>query len=119
MADVTPLLASADPARGKAVAQQCTRCHSVDREAKTIDGPPLWDIVSRRKASIRDYKYTPALKAVGGTWTYDALNAYIAQPAWTVPGVGMKMAGVPSPQDRANLIAYLRTLSDSPVPLPK
>ena len=119
MADVAPLLASAEPAQGKAVAQQCTPCHSVDREAKTIDGPPLWDIVGRRKASIRDYKYTPALKAVGGTWTYDALNAYIAQPAWTVPGVGMKMAGVPSPQDRANLIAYLRTLSDSPVLLPK
>jgi cytochrome c len=119
VADITALLSSADPARGKIVAQQCTACHRMDREGQTLNGPPLWNIVNRRKASFEDYQYTPALKALGGTWTFDALNLYIAQPAWTVPGIGMKMEGVPSPQGRADLIAYLRTLSDSPVPLPK
>jgi cytochrome c len=120
VADITPLFSSAEPERGKLVAQQqCTRCHTVDREGKTLNGPPLWNIVGRRKASFEDYQYTPALKAVGGTWTFDALNTYIAQPAWTVPGVGMKMEGIPSPQGRADLIVYLRALSDSPMALPK
>jgi len=119
VADITPLLVSADPANGKIVAQKCAACHSMDREGETKEGPPLWNIVGRRKASFGDYRYTDALKSVGGYWTYDALNAYLAQPAWTVPGVAMTMEGISAPQDRADLIVFLRTLSDSPVPPPK
>ena len=115
---ITSLLASADPAKGELVAAPCRGCHSIDREAKIIDGPPLYNIVGRSRASIEEYRYSAALKAAGGTWTYDALNSYIAQPAWTIPGVSMNFPGIPEPQDRANLIAYLRTLSDQPAPLP-
>lgn len=116
--DVERLIASADPAHGFEVALPCRGCHSVDREAKVIDGPPLWDIVGRPKASFNGYKYSPALKALSGNWTYADLNEYIAHPAWTAPGLTMKMAGIHDAQQRADMIAFLRSLSDNPVPLP-
>jgi len=116
--DIDALLTSADPARGFEVALPCRGCHSFDREAKANAGPPLWGIVDRPKASFHGYKYSPALKALTGTWTYEDLNQYIAQPAWTAPGLAMKMAGIHEAQDRADIIAFLRTLSDNPAPLP-
>jgi cytochrome c len=116
--DVNHLLASADPARGKIVALPCTACHTMDQSGKIKTGPPLWDIVGRPKASFEKFNYSPALKAVGGEWTYDALNNYLAHPAWTVPGIQMKMKGLPNTQDRADLISFLRTLSNNPAALP-
>ncbi len=115
---VDTLIASADAARGEELALPCKGCHSVDREAKIKEGPPLWGIVGRPKASSGGYKYSTALKALTGTWTYADLNEYIAQPAWTAPGLAMKMAGIHAAQDRADIIAFLRTLSDGPAPLP-
>ena len=116
--DIGPLLASADAQHGGKVVQHCHGCHSIDREAKLKSGPPLWDIVGRAKASYPGFKYSDALKAEVGSWSYADLNDYIAHPAWTVPGVAMKARGIHKPQDRADLIAFLRTLSDSPAPLP-
>src|SRR5262245_33057500 len=116
--DVRPLLASADPARGKTVALPCMACHTMDQSGKIKTGPPLWDIVGRPKASFEKFNYSPALKAVGGEWTYDALNNYLAHPAWTIPGIQMKMKGTPNTQDRADLISFLRTLSNNPAALP-
>jgi cytochrome c len=115
---IDTLLSSADAARGEKIALPCRGCHSVDREAKTVDGPTLWGIVGRPKASISGYKYSTALKAQTGAWTYAELNEYIAQPAWTVPGVAMKMAGTHAAKDRADIIEFLRTLSDDPAALP-
>jgi cytochrome c len=115
---VDGLLPSADPARGFEIALPCRGCHSVDREAKMNNGPPLWDIVDRPKASFGGFSYSPALKTLTGIWTYQDLNEYIAQPAWTAPGLTMKMAGIHEAKDRADLIAFLRTLSDDPAPLP-
>lgn len=116
--DVEPLIASADPAHGFEVALRCRNCHSVDREAKVLNGPPLWNIVGRPKASFTGYKYSPALQALSGNWTYADLNEYIAHPAWAAPGLAMKMAGIHDAQQRADLIAFLRSLSDNPAPLP-
>ncbi len=115
---IDPLIASADAARGEQLALRCRGCHSVDREAKIKNGPPLWGIVGRPKASISGYKYSTALKALQGTWTYADLNEFIAQPAWSIPGTSMKMKGIRALQDRADLIAFLRALSDDPAPLP-
>jgi cytochrome c len=116
--DVMPLLATADLSRGFEVALRCRNCHSVDREAKVKDGPPLWGIVGRKKASYENFKYSPTLKAMTGDWTYADLNDYIAHPAFAAPGLAMKMAGIHEIADRAALIAFLRTLSDNPTPLP-
>lgn len=115
---VDALLASADPKHGEELAVPCKSCHSFERAAKSFAAPPLWDIVGRPKASVAEFKYSPALTSAGGTWTYADLNQYIAQPAWTIPGVAMRMAGIRAVQDRADIIAYLRTLSDNPVTLP-
>ena len=114
---IDPLLASADPARGQETALVCRNFHTVNREAKTHAGPTLWEIVGRPKASVPGYQYSDALKALGGVWTYADLNEYIAHPAFTIPGVAMKMAGIHDPKDRADIIAFLRTLTDNPVPL--
>jgi cytochrome c len=112
-------LASADPEHGFEVALPCRGCHSVDRrEAKPNPGPPLWDIVGRPKAGYAGFAYSDALKAQTGNWTYAELNDYIAHPAWDVPGISMKMTGIHDPKDRADLIAFLQTLSDHPAPLP-
>jgi cytochrome c len=116
--DIEPLMASADPGHGSRVALPCLGCHSVNRETKPSSGPPLWDIVGRPKASYAGYTYSDALKALTGNWTYADLNDYIAHPAWSVPGVAMKMSGIHDPKDRADIIAFLRTLSDHPAPLP-
>jgi cytochrome c len=116
--DVMGLLASADPTRGSTVALPCKACHSMDQPGKIKLGPPLWDIVGRPKASIEKFNYSPALKAVGGEWSYEALNDYLAHPAWTIPGIAMKMKGTPDPRDRADLISFLRTLSNNPRALP-
>jgi cytochrome c len=116
--DIAPLLALADVQHGGKVAQRCHGCHSIDRQAKLKSGPPLWDIVGRTKASYPGFKYSDALKATAGQWSYADLNEYIAHPAWTVPGIAMKAEGIHKPQDRADLIAFLRSLSDHPAPLP-
>ena len=117
--EIDSLLPTADPERGKALATPCGKCHTTtDRASVTACvGGPLWNIVDRPKAQDGP-KFSPALKAIGGVWTYHDLNVFLAQPAWTVPGTYMRMQGIHDPQDRADLIAYLRTLSDHPAPLP-
>jgi cytochrome c len=116
--DVRGLLASADPVRGETVASPCKHCHVMKQSGPSMRGPPLWDIVGRPKASFPKFQYSPALKAVGGEWTYEALNNFLAHPAWTIPGTNMPMKGTPDPKDRADLIRFLRTLSSKPVALP-
>jgi cytochrome c len=88
----------------------------MDQSGKVKEGPPLWDIVGRPKASFGEFKYSPALQAVGGEWTYEALNNFLAHPAWTIPGTSIVMRGS-DPRDRADIISFLRTLSNNPVPL--
>jgi len=90
----------------------------MDQSGKVMKGPPLWDIVGRPKASFEKFNYSPTLKAVGGEWTYEALNNYFAHPAWTIPGIAMSMKGTSDPRDRADLISFLRTLSNNPAALP-
>ena len=111
-------VASADPEHGSLVAAPCRACHSIDREGRGGSAPPLWDIVGRPKAGYAGFAYSDAMKAETGNWTYTALNDYLAYPAWTVPGISMRARGIHAQKDRADLIAFLRTLSDHPAPLP-
>ena len=112
-------LASADPGKGREFFEsECRACHSVIPEQSVTLGPNLWNIVGRDKASL-DYKgYSKTLLAFEGVWTYEDLNTFLSGPAVTTPGVNMQVQGAPNEADRVNLIAYLRTLSDTPVPLP-
>lgn len=116
------LLADADIDSGMRLVRTCHFCHGRDSESPDLEGatlPRLWNIVGREKAAQPGYEYSDALKNAGGAWTYDDLNSFIADPFGFLPGTGMGIASfTPTDQQRADIIAYLRTLSDDPVPLP-
>lgn len=112
-------LASSDPQKGQAAAKQCTACHTFEKGGLNRVGPNLYDIVDRAKATVGGFNYSAALKAKGGTWTYEDLDQFIASPKAYVPGTTMGYAGLTRGGQRADLINYLHTLSDKPVPLPK
>lgn len=112
------LLATADPAKGQASAKACMSCHSFEKGGPNKVGPDLWDVVERPLAVHEGFAYSEALKAKGGNWTFDALNHFIANPKAWVPGTKMGYSGMKDDAKRADLLAYLRTLSDAPKPLP-
>ena len=81
-------------------------------------GPDLYGVVGRKIASVAGFNYSTALKAVSGTWTFDALNKWLTDPRADVPGTAMLFAGLANEKQRADVIAYLNTLSKNPLPLP-
>lgn len=113
------LLASASPEHGAQIAKQCGVCHNFQEGAGKKIGPDLYGVVGRKVASQPDFNYTAALKAKGGNWTFDALNKWLTDPRADVPGTAMTFAGLQSEKQRADVVAYLDSLSKSPVPLPK
>ncbi|MFN7709603.1 MAG: c-type cytochrome [Holosporales bacterium] len=117
--DIEPLLAAANIENGKNVAKKCVQCHTFEKGEPNKVGPNLYNIVENKVAHLDNYAYSAAMKAKGGTWTYASLNKYLHSPSKYVPGTKMAFAGLKKTQERADLIAYLRTLSDAPHPLPK
>ena len=113
------LLAKADPKKGETYAKACQTCHNLEKGAGPKVGPPLYGVVGRKVASFPGFDYSDAMKKKGGDWTFDQIFAFIESPSSYVPGTKMGFAGEPDPQRRADIIAYLRTLSDKPLPLPK
>jgi len=116
---IATLLANATPERGEQAAKPCATCHTFTKGGPTKIGPNLWGIVGRPKASEPGFAYSEALKSKGGNWTVDDLSAFLTSPRSFAPGTKMSFAGLPKGSDRANVIAYLNTLSDNPAPLPK
>ncbi|MGV6874396.1 c-type cytochrome [Pseudochelatococcus sp. B33] len=115
-------LASADPARGERAIAKCRACHNFAEGAGSKVGPDLYDVVNRDIGSVGGFGYSNAMKAhaeAGDKWTYDALDHFIQSPKAFAPGTIMAFAGVPKAEERADIIAYLRTLSESPAPLPE
>jgi cytochrome c len=115
--EILPLLAAADIADGQKVAKKCVACHNFEEGAGNKVGPDLYDIVMRKKAGV-DFSYSSAFQELDGEWDYDALNHFLYAPADYAPGTKMSFRGIKKDDDRANLIAYLRTLSANPAPLP-
>jgi len=112
------LLATADPGKGAKLFKKCTACHNAAPDAGNKVGPNLWGVVGAKVARRAGFRYSKALKAHGGTWTYAALFTFIEAPKKAVPGTKMGFRGFKDASKRANLLAYLRTLADSPAPLP-
>jgi cytochrome c len=118
--DMVAMLASADEAAGQKAAKKCTSCHTFEQGGANKVGPNLWNVVDRPIASVGGYGYSDALKGMAGdSWTYDSLNAYLKKPKDFAPGTKMTFAGLKKMEDRANLILYIRSMSDSPAPLPE
>jgi cytochrome c len=116
---ISGLLASADVAAGEKVAVKCQSCHTFDKGGANKVGPNQWGLVGDPTAHKADFTgYSEAMKNLHSTWTYENLNQFLANPKAHVPGTKMAFPGLPKTQDRANLIAWLRTQSDSPLPLP-
>ena len=115
---VSLLLAMADPAQGESVAKKCAACHIFMADGPKKTGPSLWNIIGSPVANNAEFGYSDALAGFGGVWDYETLNAFLANPKGLVKGTRMSFAGLRKVNDRAALIAYLRTLSDSPQPLP-
>ena len=113
------LLASANTDRGKDISKICMTCHTLQKGEPNKIGPNLWGVVGRPRASEPGYDYSAAMKAKGGSWTFDELNKFLSGPRNYIPGTKMTFAGLDNEHQRADIIAYLRTLSDNPEPLPK
>jgi cytochrome c len=112
------LLAKADVKKGEADTKVCQACHNFEKGAGAKVGPPLYGVVDRPKGSVAGFGYSEGMKAKGGAWTYDDLNAFITNPKAYVSGTKMAYAGESDPVKRADIIDYLHTLSDDPKPLP-
>ncbi|NQU59577.1 MAG: cytochrome c family protein [Rhodospirillales bacterium] len=118
MEGVLAMLASADIAKGKKAFGKCKSCHTTKKGDKNRVGPNLWDIVGRAKAGASGFRFSGALKGLGGNWTYQDLDGFLAAPKSFAKGTKMSFSGVKKDDDRAALIVYLRSLSDQPKPLP-
>ena len=117
---VDALLASADLAAGEKAGKKCAACHNFTKGGANKVGPGLYDVVNRAIASVDGFGYSTALKeySEGKTWTYEELNGFLYKPKAHVKGTSMGFAGLKKTNERAAMIAYLRSLSASPAPLP-
>jgi cytochrome c len=115
---VVARLAAANPEEGASAFRFCSPCHAGEKNAPHKVGPNLWGIVGSPKAALPGFNYSIALKAKGGTWSYEDLAEYLHNPRTYAPGTSMAFAGIVDSGRLANLLAYMRTLSDAPEPLP-
>lgn len=113
------LLGKASADNGKTIFSKCKSCHMVEKGKASTVGPNLWGIVNRPKASYEGYTYSESLKGKGGNWSFDDLSAFIANPKAYASGTKMGFAGLADAGERADVLAYLATLADAPVPLTK
>lgn len=116
-ADLGTLLANASATGGERRAALCKSCHTFDKGGANGTGPNLWGVVGNQVASHAGFNYTNALKEAGGVWSYDRLDAYLKNSQEYVPGTAMVQRFAKDEQ-RADLLAFLQTLSDNPVPFP-
>ena len=115
---ILAMLASADAVAGEKLAKKCVACHVFDSGGANKVGPAFWNIVNTHKGGADGFAYSKALAEFGGAWDYAALNLFLAKPKAYISGTKMNFAGLKKPQDRANMIAYLRQQADAPAALP-
>lgn len=112
-------LASADPAKGEQVFKKCTACHNADNGGANALGPNLWGVLGEPIGKgAHGFAFSEALASKGGTWDWNNLSEWLANPKKFAPGTKMTFAGLSNPEDRANVIAFLNAHSASPLPLP-
>lgn len=116
---ILAMLAAADVSKGEKVAKACAACHTFNQGGANGVGPNLYNVIGGPKDHVAGFAYSGALLEQGGnTWTYAELNKFLWKPKAYAPGTKMSFVGIKKPEDRAALIAYLRTLAPAPKALP-
>ena len=116
--DIKEILALGDVTHGEKVFKKCSACHIVAKGGKNLIGPALYGVVGRPTASLDNYAYSKALKAHEKNWSFEELNAFLLKPKSYIKGTKMAYAGLRKDKDRASVILYLNSQSDSPLPKP-
>jgi len=111
-------LASADPAKGEQVFKKCVACHNAEPGGANALGPGLFGVMGNPVAAHPGFAFSDALKSKGGTWDWETMNAWLKSPKAFAPGTKMTFAGLSSPEDRANVMAFLNSRDSSPLPVP-
>jgi cytochrome c len=116
--DIIKIIKAGNPDNGKEIVKKCSLCHTFTNGGPNAVGPNLWNIVGGPQHHKSDYSYSPTLQGANDKWTYINLFHFINSPRTFLPGTKMTFIGLNKPQDIGDVIAYLRTLSDNPIPLP-
>ena len=99
--------ADGDAARGEKKFEECAACHKIERSEDSV-GPNLHGVFGRKAGTLADFRYSPAMKRSGITWSAPTIDTFLADPQKVVPGNRMPYAGLADATDRADLIAYLQ-----------
>ena len=116
--DIKALLAMGDLGHGEKVFKKCSACHQIAADGKNMIGPNLWGVIGRTAGSVSDYKYSKAMIAYAKEWSYEEMNSYLIKPQAYIKGTKMAFAGLRKEKDRASVILYMNSKSNSPKPLP-
>jgi cytochrome c len=108
----------ADVTKGEQVFKKCAACHNAEKGGANALGPNLWAVLGKAHGHVAGFAYSDALKGKPGNWDFASMSEWLANPKKYAPGTKMTFAGLSNPQDRADVIAYLNSKSDSPLPLP-
>lgn len=117
-APIEQLLASASAERGASAAKKCAACHTFEKGGPNRVGPNLFGVVNRDHGTVPGFNFSAGMKAKPGKWDFEGLNKFLLSPKAYIPGTNMAFAGISKDSERADVIDYLRTLSDNPAPRP-
>ena len=111
-------LASADAAKGEQVFKKCAACHNAEPGGPNALGPGLYGVMGNPVAGHPGFAFSPALKEKGGSWDWETMSQWLANPKKFAPGTKMTFAGLSKPEDRANVMAFLNSRDNAPLPVP-